>query len=94
MGSSPTIGTIKNYPPDKSELISVRVFRQGNFTTWDRVTQPVFAEVSGIILIKRYFMDLNKMLLENRISLLRSRDPVGNAKIIRKLERRLRKMVG
>ena len=37
-------------------------------------------------------MDLNKMLLENRISLLRSRDPVVNANIIRKLERRLRKM--
>ena len=42
---------------------------------------------------KRYFiMSLDKMLLENRISLLRSRDPVLNAKIIRKLERRLRKM--
>ena len=38
-------------------------------------------------------MNLDKMLLENRISLLRSRDPVVNAKIIRKLERRLRKMV-
>ena len=37
-------------------------------------------------------MSLDKMLLENRISLLRSRDPVLNAKIIRKLERRLRKM--
>lgn len=37
-------------------------------------------------------MSLNKMLLENRISLLRSRDPVVNANIIRKLERRLRKM--
>ena len=37
-------------------------------------------------------MNLNKMLLENRISLLRSRDPVVNANIIRKLERRLRKM--
>jgi hypothetical protein len=37
-------------------------------------------------------MSLDKMLLENRISLLRSRDPVVNAKIIRKLERRLRKM--
>lgn len=37
-------------------------------------------------------MSLDKMLLENRISLLRSRDPVGNAKIIRKLERRLRKL--
>ena len=37
-------------------------------------------------------MNLDKMLLENRISLLRSRDPVVNAKIIRKLERRLRKM--
>lgn len=37
-------------------------------------------------------MNLNKMLLENRISLLRSRDPVVNANIIRKLERCLRKM--
>ena len=37
-------------------------------------------------------MTLDKMLLENRISLLRSRDPVVNAKIIRKLERHLRKM--
>ena len=37
-------------------------------------------------------MNLDKMLLENRISLLRSRDPIANAKIIRKLERRLRKM--
>lgn len=37
-------------------------------------------------------MNLDKMLLENRISLLRSRDPVVNANIIRKLERRLRKM--
>lgn len=37
-------------------------------------------------------MNLGKMLLENRISLLRSRDPAVNAKIIRKLERRLRKM--
>lgn len=37
-------------------------------------------------------MNLDKMLLENRISLLRSRDPVVNANIIRKLERRLRKI--
>lgn len=37
-------------------------------------------------------MNLDKALLENRISLLRARDPVGNANIIRKLERRLRKM--
>ena len=37
-------------------------------------------------------MNLDKMLLENRISLLRSRDPVSNANIIRKLERRLRKL--
>lgn len=41
---------------------------------------------------KRYFMNLDKMLLENRISLLRSRNPVVNANIIHKLERRLRKM--
>lgn len=37
-------------------------------------------------------MELQKMLLTNRISLLRSRDAVGNAKIIRKLERRLRRL--
>lgn len=37
-------------------------------------------------------MELKKMLLENRIALLRSRDPVGNAKIIRKNERILRKL--
>ena len=35
-------------------------------------------------------MDLKKQLIENRISLLRSKDPVSNANIIRKLERRLR----
>ena len=37
-------------------------------------------------------MELQKMLLANRISLLRSRDTVGNAKIILKLERRLRRL--
>ena len=37
-------------------------------------------------------MNLKKQLIENRISLLRSRDPVSNANIIRKLERRLRDM--
>lgn len=37
-------------------------------------------------------MDLEKMLLENRINLLVNRDPVGNARIINKLRRRLRKM--
>lgn len=36
-------------------------------------------------------MNLDVLLLENRISLLKSKDPVGNANIIRKLERRLRK---
>ena len=30
--------------------------------------------------------------IENRINLLRGRDPVANANIIRKLERRLRKL--
>lgn len=36
-------------------------------------------------------MNLDVLLLENRISLLKSKDPVGNANIIRKLERRLRR---
>ena len=37
-------------------------------------------------------MNLEIMKLENRINLLINRDPVVNAKIIRKLERRLRKI--
>ena len=37
-------------------------------------------------------MNLEVLKLENRISLLTNRDPVVNAKIIRKLERRLRKI--
>lgn len=37
-------------------------------------------------------MNLEIMKLENRINLLTNRDPVVNAKIIRKLERRLRKI--
>lgn len=37
-------------------------------------------------------MSIEIMAIENRINLLRNRDPVGNANIIRKLERRLRKM--
>lgn len=37
-------------------------------------------------------MDLEKMLLEVRIAKLRAKDPVGNAKIIRKNERILRKL--
>ena len=37
-------------------------------------------------------MNVTILTLENRISILRGRDPVGNAAIIRKLERKLRKM--
>jgi hypothetical protein len=37
-------------------------------------------------------MSIEIMAIENRINLLRNRNPVGNANIIRKLERRLRKM--
>lgn len=37
-------------------------------------------------------MNIKIMAIENRINLLRNRDPVGNANIIRKLERQLRKM--
>ena len=37
-------------------------------------------------------MNLEKSLLENRISLLRSKGPVTNAKIIKKLERKLRNL--
>lgn len=35
-------------------------------------------------------MNATILALENRINILRNRDPVGNMKIIRKLERRLR----
>ena len=37
-------------------------------------------------------MELKKMMIENRIAQLRAKDPVGNAKIIRKNERILRKL--
>ena len=37
-------------------------------------------------------MSIEIMAIENRINLLRNRNPVGNANIIRKLERQLRKM--
>ena len=37
-------------------------------------------------------MSIEIMAIENRINPLRNRDPVGNANIIRKLERQLRKM--
>lgn len=37
-------------------------------------------------------MNLEVLKLENRINLLTNRNPVVNAKIIKKLERRLRKI--
>ena len=37
-------------------------------------------------------MNLEVLKLENRINLLTNRDPAVNAKIIKKLERRLRKI--
>lgn len=39
-------------------------------------------------------MDLRIMITENRIELLKSRDPVVNARIIRKLERKLKRLKG
>ena len=39
-------------------------------------------------------MNIEIMTLENRISILRHRDPVGNAAIIKKLERKLRRLKG
>lgn len=37
-------------------------------------------------------MSVKIIAIENRINLLRNRDPVGNAAIIKKLERKLRKL--
>lgn len=37
-------------------------------------------------------MNATILSIENRISILRGRDPVGNASIIRKLERKLRRL--
>lgn len=37
-------------------------------------------------------MELERMLLKNRIHILTQRDPVRNAKIIKKLERRVRNL--
>ena len=39
-------------------------------------------------------MNIKIMTLENRINILRHRDPVGNAAIIKKLERKLRQLKG
>lgn len=37
-------------------------------------------------------MDLEILILENRVAKLRGKDPVGNLRLIRKAERRLRKL--
>lgn len=37
-------------------------------------------------------MNIEIMNLENRINILRNRDPIGNAAIIKKLERKLRQL--
>ena len=37
-------------------------------------------------------MNATILALENRINILRNRDPVGNNSIIRKLERKLRRL--
>ena len=37
-------------------------------------------------------MNATILFIENRISILKGRDPVGNAAIIKKLERKLRRM--
>ena len=37
-------------------------------------------------------MNFETMMIENRIALLSSRDPVGNMRIINKLKRRLRRL--
>ena len=37
-------------------------------------------------------MNATILSIENRISILKGRDPVGNAAIIKKLERKVRKM--
>lgn len=37
-------------------------------------------------------MNATILSIENRISILKGRDPVGNATIIKKLERKLRRM--
>lgn len=37
-------------------------------------------------------MNATILSIENRISILKGRDPVGNAAIIKKLERKLRRM--
>lgn len=37
-------------------------------------------------------MNATILSIENRISILKGRDPVGNAAIIKKLERKLRQM--
>lgn len=62
-----------------------------------RKISDIFSEMEstlvGIDRKKGEKVMMNTVLsIENRINLLRGRDPVANANIIRKLERRLRKL--
>lgn len=63
-----------------------------------REQSAIFSErVSMLVGIDRkegtIIMMNTKLAIENRINLLRGRDPVANANIIKKLERRLRKLM-
>ena len=57
------------------------------------ISSEMVSIVVGIDRKKGEKVMMNTILsIENRINLLRGRDPVANANIIRKLERRLRKL--
>ena len=57
------------------------------------ISSEMVSIVVGIDRKKGEKVMMNTILsIENRINLLRGRDPVANANIIKKLERRLRKM--
>ena len=58
------------------------------------ISSEMVSIVVGIDHKKGEKVMMNTILsIENRINLLRGRDPVANANIIRKLERRLRKLM-
>ena len=88
MGSIPT--TCSTHYGDCSldkTLFKSRVFKSRQ-SPHGKMKLPFFR----ILFIFGGTITMEKMIIENRIALLTNRDPIGNARIINKLKRRLRKL--
>ena len=69
--------------------------RRGGFKLrWETVRVQVPHPLPMIKMKRGKIMKASILSTEIRISKLKGKDPAGNAKIIRKLERQLRKMTG